>query len=623
MLKQDKANNSLWLVVLLMAIAFGFRVYRLDAQDIWGDEAMSIFVSALPFGETLTAETNPPIYFWILRIGRALWGSSVFGLRFLTLLCSILTVALTAAIGRQVGGRRLRNWALFAAALSPFLIYYAQEARMYATVQVGAAGSLLLFLHILQRQQRDRSISAALFVMYAALSLLGLFSHYYMAALLIAQGLVALVVLRRKIAKLGVWLLVWAGMALLFVPYFLYHRQFWDEQLSLRAEEWAIGPLLTIGQRVFTAFTLGITISAEQAIWTLPLILLMGTGALYLLRKHRLAGGMLITCIFVGIVYAWAITPILPFFWERYLLPIVPPFIVLIAAGLAALSNWRKWLALPIALLVLLLSLRSISNYYFEPQYVKGGYGQAMRLIADRGQGGDFILLNGPLQALLFDYYRPEGFGGTVIPRGELLDDKSTDEWMRQATESYSRIWLVESGNPAEFDPDGVARGWLARNGRFAMHRDFTGVGMDLFILGGDESMETATDFNFGDEVQLAGFSVEDAEEFVPGDPVLLTLFWTTDRALENAYTVFTHVTDSDGNVVAQADRQPVGGSRPTNSWQVGEMIVDSYAILLPEDVAPGEYRLRVGLYLWPDLTRLVLVDDGGDSAELTTILVK
>jgi hypothetical protein len=47
-----------------------------------------------------------------------------------------------------------------------------------------------------------------------------------------------------------------------------------------------------------------------------------------------------------------------------------------------------------------------------------------------------------------------------------------------------------------------------------------------------------------------------------------------------------------DGAVLAQADRVPAGGARPTTGWLPGEVVADAYP--LPLAAAAG---LRVGLY--------------------------
>jgi hypothetical protein len=60
---------------------------------------------------------------------------------------------------------------------------------------------------------------------------------------------------------------------------------------------------------------------------------------------------------------------------------------------------------------------------------------------------------------------------------------------------------------------------------------------------------------------------------------------------------VFVHLLDAAGQLVAQHDSEPVSGQRPTSTWKPGESIIDRHGVLLPDDLAPGEYQLVVGLY--------------------------
>ena len=73
-------------------------------------------------------------------------------------------------------------------------------------------------------------------------------------------------------------------------------------------------------------------------------------------------------------------------------------------------------------------------------------------------------------------------------------------------------------------------------------------------------------------------------------------------RPIERDYTVFVHLTDENGQPVAQTDGQPGGGTRPTSGWQPGEAVRDSYAVPLAADMPPGVYTLQVGMYLWPGI---------------------
>lgn len=117
---------------------------------------------------------------------------------------------------------------------------------------------------------------------------------------------------------------------------------------------------------------------------------------------------------------------------------------------------------------------------------------------------------------------------------------------------------------------------------------------------------------HFGDEITLLGYAgIGDA---LSGGSLPLTLYWRALAKPTRDYTVFMHLLDTDGKIVAQIDAQPRGGMYPTSIWDAGEIIRDEYALQLPADLAPGSYRIELGLYEYPSLTRLPAVDAKGNS---------
>jgi hypothetical protein len=98
-------------------------------------------------------------------------------------------------------------------------------------------------------------------------------------------------------------------------------------------------------------------------------------------------------------------------------------------------------------------------------------------------------------------------------------------------------------------------------------------------------------DVQFGDKIALVGYDVAST-----GGAQTLTLHWRALSETDTDYTVYVHLRDTQGNLVAQRDVQPQDGAYPTSLWVAGEYIPDPH----PFTVAPGAYTVEVGLYL-PD----------------------
>lgn len=99
---------------------------------------------------------------------------------------------------------------------------------------------------------------------------------------------------------------------------------------------------------------------------------------------------------------------------------------------------------------------------------------------------------------------------------------------------------------------------------------------------------------------QLARFPIE------AGAQIPVTLYWQARAEMGTSYTVFTHLLNGRGEIVAQWDQIPGGGRYPTTGWLPGEVIVGRYRISLPEGPPAGAYQLTAGMYYLRTGRRLV-----------------
>ena len=117
----------------------------------------------------------------------------------------------------------------------------------------------------------------------------------------------------------------------------------------------------------------------------------------------------------------------------------------------------------------------------------------------------------------------------------------------------------------------------------------------------------------FGNEIVLLGYTLAAADD---GNAVL-SLIWQAEQAPATDYTVFVHVLNPDGTCcVWQQDNMPQSGSYATNRWLAGEVVVDTYEIVLPSDLASGDYPIELGLYIAETGQRLQIEDAQGATAD-------
>jgi hypothetical protein len=130
---------------------------------------------------------------------------------------------------------------------------------------------------------------------------------------------------------------------------------------------------------------------------------------------------------------------------------------------------------------------------------------------------------------------------------------------------------------------------------------------------------------NFGEAVELLGYEISDRRA-LPGETLLLTLYWRPIPGLDEDYTFFAQILDEDTTRWASADIAPAEGtgSAPEDEVQTLQLplIVDPNA---PADV----YPIIVGLYSRDEagnFNRLQVVQDGritmADFVELTKVRI-
>ena len=124
---------------------------------------------------------------------------------------------------------------------------------------------------------------------------------------------------------------------------------------------------------------------------------------------------------------------------------------------------------------------------------------------------------------------------------------------------------------------------------------------------------------SFGAEIMLHGYRLVSLEREGEDDALKLHLFWEANGPTTRPYTVFNHLLNEQGELVAQQDNWSLNGQWPTTCWEPGSQLIDSYQIPLDADLPPGSYTLYTGLYDGRDFTRLP-TPDGNTAVELTTI---
>jgi mannosyltransferase len=636
------ASRFTLLAILLLA-AF-LRFYRLDVQSFWNDEGNSARLSERTVDliiEGTASDIHPPGYYLLLHYWRAVFGHSEFALRALSAVAGLALVFFTYLLGRQLFGKATGLMAAFLGAISPFAIYYSQEARMYALLAALAASSTYLLLRTLNLQSPiSGKRTVGLFVAYSLTCAAGLYTQYAFPFVLLVHNLVFAVWwladglgrARSSVARwrrLAMWVGVQVAVVVLYLPWL---------SIALRSvtgwpsagQAHALVPALL---NVMRWLTVGNTLGLEKAGATL-----IGAGVLLaagLWARKRQWFGVVSLALYlllpIALIFA---LDLYKEAWLKFLMVVLPPFHILVARGVANLTrleikDWRLEIGrfrtpnlqslISILLLASIgfLTFPSLQNLYFDPAYFRDDYRQIASDIGAAAGPNTAVILNAPNQWEVFTYYYPDR---DVYPAP--YRPSRVEGFLSPLAEGYDRLFVVYWGD-AESDPQRLIESWLAANAYKADDRWYGRVRLAMYGTAPlPEQPAVALDANFGEAIYLHGYALA-GDSFASGDILPVTLFWDARAPISEPYKVTVQLLDDAGSLVAQHDGEPVGGFTPTTIWQPGQAVIDRHGILLPADLPPDDYTLVVAVYHAATGERLPVTADGdsaGDYLPLSSV---
>jgi uncharacterized membrane protein len=393
--------------VLSLLGGWELRLHALGAKSLWYDELRQVEVAQHPLHqipELLIEHAARPLdylvtHVWLAGLGPvdASLSRAEFWLRFPAAVWGLLAVAAFLPLARRwlrpLAGRRpaAAHLALALLAGAPLAVDYSQELRPYA---------LYLLLTVLSFYAFDRAWSGQRrgWLLAGTILTLGTLTHFFFAMLVAAQALfvalaVAHTVLRRRPARpwrplLGFGLGAALSLAALFVAarpahIVLFAEQFFRALAGLPTAGLVsdTGVVVPVSQTVNLSFLLNglLPLFGGGAGWALvPFVGLALLGLVSLARRDparaALAALWLLLAPALVIVYLQYRQQ---FFALRYILFALPIYLLLIAAGLAALAEWasrrlgpRAGTALLVCGWLLLggLQLRAVARDYAVPK---------------------------------------------------------------------------------------------------------------------------------------------------------------------------------------------------------------------------------------------------------------
>ncbi|HLH74447.1 MAG TPA: glycosyltransferase family 39 protein [Chloroflexota bacterium] len=636
MAKVDNFRRLAWprdFLVILIFLAFTARVWKIGVQSLWFDEALSAIFAAQPVRQLLPTlvyqDLHPPLYYLLLHFWMRLVGNSEFAIRYLSLLCGLPAVPATYIFGRalfhstvgresEASGPKspissraaivIGLIGAFLLAFSPFMVYYSQEARMYALLAtMSLFSSHALWKLLTSRQPRW-------WWAYVIFTTAMLYSQYFGGLVVVFQCLVVFSLLLRgnPVARKAIGAMVLVG--LLYVPWlpFAYLQiermikvpDFWKGELSFT---YVLG-------HIFGAFALGQFAALGNLVAAAVVIgCLLGIGILLMVRqalRHGQGEFYLLAYLLLPFLGLYALLVQNPKFTERYLIMIVPAFYLALGYGLVVLADrtryarlsvirWSGMLASTVIFLALVgATFSQLWQVYYGPGYRKDDNRGAIDYIEQHYQPGDVVLLMMDTRQA-FEYYSHGNIPWVAIQPGTNVQAGAA--MLNRALTGRKRAWLL-LWNPDWADPTGYVRQALDNAyPRLPVNGGFAGLELRLYAIDGKPDFTVRTTpsipelVNFGNRLQLLGYDLP-TQTIQSGQSGQVTLYWKAITALQRDYIVSLRITDGTF-YWWRHDGRPAAETYPTTSWTIGQVVSGKLSFQVPPGTPPGTYDLELGVY--------------------------
>lgn len=355
--------------IVLAVVVLGLVLRFVTRSPLWLDEALSVNIARLPIAdipEALRHDGHPPLYYVLLHGWMQVAGTSDAAVRALSGVLSVVTLPVAFLVGRRRGGPVLGWICLGVFAMSPFVLRYATETRMYALITLLVLIGYLVLDDMVRRDRDGWGRVAAVALLTAAL----LYTHYWDLWLLVAVGGLLAVTWKRRApaARRGVSRAI-LGMgigAALFVPWL--PTLFWQSRHTGTPWSGPLRPASVLGSTL-TDFGGGNFKDAQfvgAVLLVLVLLAVFGRSVdrnrieidLRTTPQFRAEAAVLSATILLGLLVSYATWSA---FVTRYASVFLPLVLLLVAGGITRFPH--RWVRSAACVVVLgLLSFGAVYN---------------------------------------------------------------------------------------------------------------------------------------------------------------------------------------------------------------------------------------------------------------------
>ncbi|MFZ1258805.1 MAG: glycosyltransferase family 39 protein [Candidatus Saccharimonas sp.] len=335
-----------------MIIGAGLTVFALLSLgnmarwSVWFDEAFGIYLiryNMADIAKFTAADVHPPLYYWLLKCWQTLFGNSEYALRSLSMVAIMVAMVFIYLLVRRFFSRQVAAWSLLLMVLTPFMLRYSEEARMYGLTAAFVAAATYVMVDATYQPSRKK------WLLYGILVSLGMWTHYYAALAWLAHWVWRFVVTRQKTAKRSVkaffskdWLLAHVVAIGVFAPWLPYMIK---QVANMQGGGFWIRPITLATPSNYVSNIFLYREVGETASWYSLLVVVIVVLAIILIARctKQLSGKqrqvywlmMIMAIVPFTILIVLSLPPLRPSFVERYLVPSVPFAVTMLAIAIA------------------------------------------------------------------------------------------------------------------------------------------------------------------------------------------------------------------------------------------------------------------------------------------------
>ncbi len=430
---------SFGLLLFIITVGFILRIYNIDQYPLWFDELASNRFSA----ELVNLITNlhghdsvidhfsyycssdpSSIFYYLIVFIYSLFFEGGQSLRFISVIFSAFSLVAFYLFARLFLNKRGSLYALLMMAISPFYLWYAQEARVYSMACFFAILTLYFFVRAIRKSKPIFWFFFTLFAIFA------LYASYYFSILLIVTGIVVLHKEYRRCFKL--WMVSVAVIVISFLPSVFLIR---SNLCIVKNQFWLYLPNLKTVFTTFSVFNFGYSAYKWQYyLGTTFFLGLLIYGTYSCCRKSKNDAAVLPILFFIPLALIYALSFLfMPIYIDRQLIIFSPLYYLLIVQGLSNIK--RRSSQVILAVIVLFLIISSAINYYrgfmlsnsygndfYVGVHYKKDYRGLMEYIENNLNPDDFIMAT-DAQSLVIatNYFSPYISNKKIIGIGQLF----------------------------------------------------------------------------------------------------------------------------------------------------------------------------------------------------------